>query len=441
MHQAILDYQAGSKLPDILSKHDISKTTLYRWLKEAQISKRGSVRFSPEERSYINREYQNGRTIRSLMEEFGSSHGAIRACLGKVRTTAESIQTFTDDQINKAVEFYRDGLTAKEVGKCLDMSEASVFRFLEERGIKRRKIEYECNDELFGDLNNEWNLYWFGFILADGYVHPKHLSINLGLKDRDHLERFRRHIRYNGPIREVEHYREEWGKLSRHVELRISRKKLVRDLVKHGIWDFKKGGCEALEKLNDEQLRVVLRGFFDGDGSIHLNSRGWFTWYICGPYKRQLEYFMSRCPVVNRHNAIGRPMKYRISYGGNRIVSAICEWLYKDAMIYLPRKKEIYDNSLSEWKKTMSTAIGQVTRALQDALRNFLFSPLREREVVAIKDMTKSILVARYPETDTGKIRITVEPVSRDKVSVSPGNKYTEKLFYKLTIGSKISKG
>lgn len=79
-------------------------------------------------------------------------------------------------------------------------------------------------------------------------------------------------------------------------------------------------------------------------------------------------------------------------------------------------------------------AIKDVTEAVRDALGNFLFSPIVDREVRAMKSMVRSILIARYPEVDERKIRVDVRTDGDNRLSVSPGNAYTKKLFYGLTI-------
>ncbi len=82
----------------------------------------------------------------------------------------------------------------------------------------------------------------------------------------------------------------------------------------------------------------------------------------------------------------------------------------------------------------MLTMTESVNEALSDALINFAFSPINDKTIAAMKDMAKSMLVARYPVHDDKKFKIDVS-ASGNRVSVSPGNKYTEKLFCKLTMG------
>jgi hypothetical protein len=212
----------------------------------------------------------------------------------------------------------------------------------------RRQSKYDCNDLFFSELDSESKLYWFGFLLADGHVHTpknggKYVEVNLGMKDKTHLELFKRHVGYTGPLKVVTVHHTRTSKTYQHVNLRIKRTRLVDDLNRHGLSLLKAGDATPLSRLNDGQMRHIIRGFFDGDGSIYM-MRGSLAWHLSDNHREIIEYFMSRCPVVARHNASGQAQKWRVSYGGNRIVPAICNWLYADTTIYLARKRQIYDN-------------------------------------------------------------------------------------------------
>ena len=153
---------------------------------------------------------------------------------------------------------------------------------------------------------------------------------------------------YSKPIKRIEQFNKKRGKMERWANLLVGSVEMVRDLRRHGILDIKRGNPDPLERLNDEELRTFMLGYFDGDGSIYLvkpkNKPNSWMWYICCQYKSIPEYLLSRCPVVDRYNAVWSGTVWRTQYCGNRIVPRICEWLYRDVSVCLERKRKLADS-------------------------------------------------------------------------------------------------
>lgn len=349
LQAALDDYINGVPVDDILSKHGVTKTTFWRWIKKAGIVLRGSKpRFTDDEIIYINSLYSSGKSIREISRLLNSAEVTISPLIDNKRTISEQIRTFSDGVREAVIQSYIDGMPAKEAGLLYDVSEPSVLRFLEEAGIERRKIEYDCNENYFDNLDTPEKFYWLGFFMADGRLALRknaswHFESNLGMKDKHHLQRFAAAVGYTGPIRDVTVEHTKNGGVYHHANLKITRIHLVKTLMKHGLKDVQNGSIEPLQRLTDEQLRWLILGYFDGDGSIGYQGTNLY-WYICGPFKEPLEYMMSRCPVVDRFNVTGAPNKYRVVYGGNIIAPRICKWLYKDMLVFLQRKRCIYDD-------------------------------------------------------------------------------------------------
>lgn len=268
-----------------------------------------------------------------------------------IRTTSEACRTYTNQQITEVCDRYLAGMTAKEAGKIHNISEPSVLRFLTDRNIERRhQPDYAGDSDYFEKLDAEEKLYWFGFLLADGSLkgNKKYIDINLGLKDREHLEKLKVAIGYTKPLKIVTVNHTKRNKIYQHIQLLIGDSKMWKDLEGHGLLRLKAGDPTPLTVFTDNQLQHILRGFFDGDGSIHWRDKS-MAWYICGE-QRILELFrnfMIRSNVTGTANILpyaDEPI-YRLTYGGNLLVSKICSFLYKDATIYLKRKYQIYRNA------------------------------------------------------------------------------------------------
>lgn len=341
------DYIIGVSLQTILEEYQISKTTFYRRLKKSGIPKRDNNRFFPLQLIQMKLDYEDGESVKSLSLRLKSAESTIRKELVSVgvdlRGVSESARRYSDAEIDEAIRKYKSGLSAIKSGP----SEATVLRWLNDRGIEaRQQPDYGGIQDFFRTIDNPFSLYWFGFLCADGSIARKrYIEVNLAMKDRDHLELLKKDLDYHKPVKEVEQYNKKRKKIERWANLLIGSVEMVRDLRRHGLLEIKRGNYDPLERLTDEQLRIFILGYFDGDGSIYnvkpKNANGWWKWYICCEHKSIPEYLMSRCPVVERHNAVWSGTTWRTEYGGNLIVPRVCEWLYSGQERCSERKRDL----------------------------------------------------------------------------------------------------
>jgi len=132
------------------------------------------------------------------------------------------------------------------------------------------KIKRYKNDERLADLNillNDTNetYYWIGFIMADGHIeNEKRLSINLSIKDKEHLEKFKSFINFKNEL--------TLGNNEGHDNVKISvmdTKYLKKLSDKFDIKSYKTyESCNIKSIKNDDLLLSLIIGFIDGDGYI-----------------------------------------------------------------------------------------------------------------------------------------------------------------------------
>ncbi len=356
--EAISDYKAGIPIAEIVKKYGVSKTQFYRRLNMVDHEIRGPInRFTTQQLTRMASEYESGSTIAELVEKHGSCLQTISAGLKKIgcqiRVSAEYSRQFTDGEIWDCIDSYLGGLSSTKAAERCGASAATVIRWLKDYGITRRhQPEYGGIGNYFANLDAEGALYWFGFLCADGHISAgKYIITLLGQKDKDHLELFKKSIEYTKPVKlfsRMSTWKDRVPKLYHYASLAIGCVEMVRDLLGHGINLIKAGDYTPLDKISDKYYHHFLRGFFDGDGSISVTKHYRWTWSMCGEHRELLEYIMQRCPVVDRNNCIvqcNKPYKdiWRIVYQSHNMISAISKWMYRDAMIFLPRKKDRAD--------------------------------------------------------------------------------------------------
>jgi hypothetical protein len=112
----------------------------------------------------------------------------------------------------------------------------------------------------------------------------------------------------------------------------------------------------SLPDIPIEFLRHFVRGFFDGDGSIHIttykNRHGKDTTELrtsfsagneTGNMLEKLRDTIREHIPIGKRKAVGKTGK-KIAFG-QYDSALLCEWMYKDAIVFMERKKEIWDSA------------------------------------------------------------------------------------------------
>lgn len=210
-----------------------------------------------------------------------------------------------------------------------------------------RPRKYELNENYFGSIDSDNKAYVLGFIYADGSVNKNYLSIKLCAKDVELVNFIKSELNYGGNIREY------IINENNYVDLTVSSKKIVNDLINIGIMQNKTYNSKELPMFEEKYENAVLRGIFDGDGSIYSNiNRGYAEYTICfssnvfvlNQIKGILmKYQISSCKIRHRRN---NNFSCMLEIRGNVNIEKLYGLLYCNAQFYLMRKKEKFDEFL-----------------------------------------------------------------------------------------------
>lgn len=220
------------------------------------------------------------------------------------------------------------------------------------------KRKYSVNDTYFKEIDSEEKAYWLGFLLADGCIHTRsgqdRLSLVLSVKDKEHLEKFKKTISFTGPIND---YIKKSGKFLglKHSYLRITSQELADDLAKMGCVP-RKSLILKFPIIKDELISHLVRGYFDGDGSVFIsNEKHWRSNKIFPViHFRFLGTFDFLSKLNDKIGLSGRITQpkgnkaYVLCFKRNKKAKLFYNYLYKNATIFLERKKCIFENHLQE---------------------------------------------------------------------------------------------
>lgn len=114
--------------------------------------------------------------------------------------------------------------------------------------------------------------YWLGFLLADGHFGKSALTVNLAIKDNDHLIKLADFLGF--PEKVFYKNVKLDGKVYSQVAMSLNDKRGVKKIKdKFAISERKTYIPPNLESIEDDLFLSLFVGFIDGDGSIRKQSQ------------------------------------------------------------------------------------------------------------------------------------------------------------------------
>lgn len=175
---------------------------------------------------------------------------------------------------------YLSGIPIRTLAKIYKSSHFIVRKILVTNNINIRTFntwtrKYTYDRDFFKKIDTEEKAYWLGFLYADGCIAENSVNLLLHQKDIDILEKFKKSIKFTGPIEirnDKINYGDKYGiKISHTAKVRISSSELRSDLIKLGCIPRKTFILKFPDKniLPDKLVCHFIRGYFDGDGSVY----------------------------------------------------------------------------------------------------------------------------------------------------------------------------
>lgn len=240
----------------------------------------------------------------------------------------------------KAIEIYKSGKSLKQTGEIIGETKESVRWVMKKHGVDTKRTladydnrKYSLNDFYFSKIDTEFKAYMVGFIMADGYVSQDKntLTICIHKKDVVLLQRFLQDIESDSHV--FKHNKD-------YVRIVLCSRQIVSDLVSLGIVQCKTKVLKC-PNIETELMRHLIRGYFDGDGSIWYdkNSSSYRVQFI--GTKDVMETFQI---FFNNYNKLRKTSSeniiFRYGFSGNVKTTKYLSLLYDGATIYLERKYE-----------------------------------------------------------------------------------------------------
>lgn len=232
------------------------------------------------------------------------------------------------------------------------ISICALQKHLKKRGLSRsNKVnsrKYQVDHSYFNMIDSEEKAYWLGFLYADGYVTKpraggKYIGCAIGQKDENHLTKLRKALGATYPIKT--YTTESYGVPVTYCRLLMTSEEMFDALVEKGVLEKKSLILKfpTNEQVSEHLMNHFIRGYFDGDGSFSKSHDGYCV-KICGT-KEFLEVLGEKIGFPSRKLSKrykDKKNNYCLEIGGRHQVVTIGNLLYRDATVWMERKRKRY---------------------------------------------------------------------------------------------------
>lgn len=203
-------------------------------------------------------------------------------------------QKLSKEQELQLVQEYLKGETAESL--CLKYGYKTQKSILDK--VKKNVLDYEAALQTakenrrgwaysFCNIKNDFDAYFIGLLMTDGYLSTRGTDIGIDLIDEDCIEFLsntigKKYVTYKDEGLAFDKYKKQ----PRH-RLILSDPKLVKEASRYGIIKNKTAVLSGFQLEDDEKKYIpyLIRGIIDGDGCIYKTSYGAPSMYIISKSK------------------------------------------------------------------------------------------------------------------------------------------------------------
>lgn len=287
----------------------------------------------------------NKKTRQEIANELDISVGTLQTYIKRYGWYTRK-NLFTDKDISYMKTHYLD-MSYKEIAEHLGFTERQIRGKINNMGLTKLR---EINDNYFHEIDNPLKAYFLGFIYADGYLifneetRTYELGIEIQLQDKYILEKLNNELGGQNII----YIKKGKEKIIKNnvccshdsAIIRIYSKKIVTDLISHGI-EPNKTQKDIYPQIEDKYFFDWLRGYIDGDGCYYISSKHLLSINITSASKFVLQYLQSRLYSYNieTHIYSEQERKHRLYCFKKEEVHKLLNHLYPSTQVFCLSRK------------------------------------------------------------------------------------------------------
>ena len=278
------------------------------------------------------------------------------------------------------VNLYEIHKNAETVANIIgNISVSPVYRILKDlKVMEPGRRRYNINQDYFETIDTEEKAYWLGFLAADGTIRLRHggaekkkrgssIVLKLAVKDEHHVDKFQKI--FGGESRMTYHRdytktRKGEVSFSDNCRVSINSNKLIDDIIDKGVTPRKSATLDK-PNIDSKYYNHFIRGYFDGNGHIGFTTKEGTTnskQDIVKMLHLGIACFSTNfknyiIEELGKENITFKPSgDYSIIITSMKDTIEFIKYIYKDATVYLERKKDISDRFMDYYmnKKEMA---------------------------------------------------------------------------------------
>lgn len=282
-------------------------------------------------------------SYRELSILSNKSEGSVKGKLERMKLTHRKMTKWTTDEDEYMVANYGI-LPPNEIAVVLGRSTSSVTMRAITLGVTNKYLHKHSTPNYNIDFFREWSsdLAWLvGIVLSDGHISNIKLSakyVRVKMCDPDVIYKIKDMIRFQGNVGVFTP--KDGCKTS--YSITIGGREVWEFFTCLGMNHSKSYTAKFPTEVPREHISHLIRGIFDGDGSISVYKGKYLYCRICGTEA----VVMTTQSVVGKHSTIHHnktKTSFVVQYTG-KIGIDFMEYIYKDSYAYnrMDRKYNIY---------------------------------------------------------------------------------------------------
>ena len=254
-------------------------------------------------------------------------------------------------------------MTMKQVEDKYELSHPTITKILKDvpKYTKAKLNNPNMKEHFFQEINEEAKAYFLGLLISDGNVFKDNtgrqasISITLDLKDEYMLEKFKEVLQANTS---VGHDGRGCGQIAVRSNI------MAEDLTKYGVVP-RKSYNTYLPPISKEMMPHLIRGIFDGDGSIMAkpnpsndgHNRFLHSISFCGTHQLMEDisnYILENLGIKTTIYDYKDRNLSELKIQNIDNIAKFGYWIYRNSTIFLNRKKDIFNDFLKHYNDILA---------------------------------------------------------------------------------------
>ena len=273
-------------------------------------------------------------------------------------------KVITEELKQEIIKYYlSQPMTMKQVEDKYELSHPTVTKILKDvpKYTKAKLNNPNMKEHFFQEINEEAKAYFLGLLISDGNVFKDNtgrqasISITLDLKDEYMLEKFKEVLQANTS---VGHDGRGCGQIAVRSNI------MAEDLAKYGVVP-RKSYNTYLPLISKEMMPHLIRGIFDGDGSIMAkpnpsndgHNRFLHSISFCGTHQLMEDisnYILENLGIKTTVYDYKDRNLSELKIQNIDSIAKFGYWIYRNSTIFLNRKKDIFNDFLKHYNDILA---------------------------------------------------------------------------------------